>query len=402
VALTQQRRTGEQDRDSQARKRGPLSGIRSVDCGMFAAGPYAAMLLSDLGAEVIKVEPPEGDTMRPTEKAFAGVQRGKRSMALDLKTPEGLQIFYELAARSDIVQHNLRLEVAERLGIGYAKVREINPRVIYCHGTGFGSKGPLRNIGGFEMNYQAHGGLEAAQAGEGNSPQLICGAPMDLFTAMQAASAILMALRWRDETGQGQYLEMPQFATAFMFESQQYLTPSGPGPRFTLDSQQTGLGPFYRIYEASDGRWICVTCPSRESQERLLSVLGADPRERERPRAELERELETRVRAREAGTWIQLLRSSGVPCEIAEETGQVEKILSDTQALEQGRVVEYEHPIYGRLRQTGHLIRFSGTPAHIDRPPPLCGQHTREVMRELGYDADQIAALESKGVIRCA
>ncbi|SRR5579875_17583 len=387
---------------SVAAHRGPLAGIRSVDCGMFAAGPYAAMLLSDLGADVIKVEPPEGDTMRPTEKAFAGVQRGKRSIAVDLKTPEGLRIFYQLAARADIVQHNLRLEVAQRLGIGYDKVREINPRIIYCHGTGFGSRGPLRNIGGFEMNYQAHGGLESAQAGEGNSPVLICGAPMDLFTAMEAAAAILMALRWRDETGEGQYLEIPQFATAFVFESQQYITSTGPGPRFTLDSQQTGLGPFYRIYEAADGRWICIACPDRQTQERLLSALGLDPALHTHERQTLERELQTKFRARDAAAWLQSLQSSGIPCEIAAETGTVEKILSDPQALERGRVVEYDHPIYGRLRQTGHLMRFSRTPAHIDRPPPLCGQHTREVMRELGYDNEQIAQLAGKGVVRMA
>jgi crotonobetainyl-CoA:carnitine CoA-transferase CaiB-like acyl-CoA transferase len=393
---------GEHERSSAASQQGPLAGIRSVDCGMFAAGPYAAMLLADLGADVIKLEPPEGDTMRPTEKAFAGVQRGKRSIAVDLKTPEGLQIFYQLAARADIVQHNLRGEVAERLGIGYGRVREINPRIIYCHGTGFGSKGPLRKIGGFEMNYQAHGGLESAQAGEGNSPELICGAPMDLFTAMQVASAILMALRWRDETGKGQYLEIPQFATAFVFESQQFLTPSGPGPRFTLDAQQTGLGPFYRIYEAADGRWVCVSCPDQKTQERLLSALELDPGVRTRERGSLEHEMGARFRARPADDWMLSLRSSGVPCEIAEETGHVEKILSDPQALERGRVVEYEHPVYGRLRQTGHLIRFSRTPARIDRPPPLCGQHTREVMRELDYGAEQIAALESRGIIRCA
>ncbi len=393
---------GTHEQSSAVSGRGPLAGIRSVDCGMFAAGPYAAMLLSDLGADVIKVEPPEGDTMRPTEKAFAGVQRGKRSIALDLKTPEGLQIFYRLAARADIVQHNLRLEVAERLGIGYARVREINPKIIYCHGTGFGSKGPLRSIGGFEMNYQAHGGLESAQAGEGNSPVLVCGAPMDLFTAMQAAAAILMALRWRDETGAGQYLEIPQFATAYVFESQQYITPEGPGPRFTLDSRQTGLGPFYRIYEAADGRWICVSCPDQASRERMLSALGVDAGMLSRPRAELEGELEMRFRARGADAWMALLRSSRVPCEIAQETGTVEKILSDERALERGRVVEYEHPVYGRLRQTGALMRFSATAVRIERPPPLCGEHTREVLRELGFDAEQIADLESRAVIRCA
>src|SRR5579875_987208 len=394
--------SGEHDGSPAARRRGPLAGIRSVDCGMFAAGPYAAMLLADLGADVIKLEPPEGDTMRPTEKAFAGVQRGKRSIAVDLKTPEGLEIFYQLAARADIVQHNLRGEVAKRLGIGYDKVREINPRIIYCHGTGFGSRGPLRNIGGFEMNYQAHGGLESAQAGEGNSPVLICGAPMDLFTAMQAASAILMALRWRDETGQGQYLEIPQFATAFVFESQQYIAPGGPGPRFTLDAQQTGLGPFYRIYETADGRWICVSCADRNSQQALLSAAGLDAGALMRERAALEHELAEKFRDRPAQVWMKSLRACGVPCEIAQETGHVEKILSDPQAMERGRVVEYEQPVYGRLRQTGHLMRFSKTPANIDRPPPLCGQHTREVLQELGYDAARIAALESKGIIRCA
>jgi crotonobetainyl-CoA:carnitine CoA-transferase CaiB-like acyl-CoA transferase len=132
----------------------------------------------------------------------------------------------------------------------------------------------------------------------------------------------------------------------------------------------------------------------------MLSALGIDSGARNRERAALEPELEAKFRARHAEDWLQLLRSSGVACEIAEETGHAEKILSDPQALEQGRVVEYEHPVYGRLRQTGHLIRFSRTPARIDRPPPLCGQHTREVMRELGYEAEQIAVLETKGVIR--
>jgi crotonobetainyl-CoA:carnitine CoA-transferase CaiB-like acyl-CoA transferase len=379
----------------------PLEGIRVVDCGMFAAGPYAAMLLADLGADVIKVEPPDGDTMRPTEKAFVGVQRGKRSAAIDLKHPQGLEIFYRLAARADIVAHNQRLAVAERLGIGYDAIKKINPRIIYCHGTGYGSKGPLSEIGGFEMNYQAHCGLEAAQAGEGNPPVLVSGAPMDLFTAMLSATAMLMALRHRDRTGEGQRIESPQFVTGFIFESPLFVTRDGMSPRFKLDRQQTGFGPYYRIYEARDSRWICVSCPDRQRQERLLDVLGIAGSV-DAAHQELAQEMERRFRERDADEWMNALRRVRVPAEIAEDTGHIEKLLSDPQALASGQVTEHEHPVYGRLRQAGHLIRFSKTPGRIERAAPIIGQHTREVLREAGYEAAQIQQLQEQGAIRCA
>jgi crotonobetainyl-CoA:carnitine CoA-transferase CaiB-like acyl-CoA transferase len=379
----------------------PLEGIRVVDCGMFAAGPYANLMLADLGADVVKVEPPEGDTMRPTEKAFVGVQRGKRSAAIDLKNPAGLKIFYRLAERADIVAHNLRLAVAERLGIGYEAIKKVNPRIIYCHGTGYGSKGPLSEIGGFEMNYQAHCGLESAQAGEGNPPVLVSGAPMDLFTAMLSASAMLMALRHRDCTGEGQRIEVPQFSTGFIFESPMFVTRDGMSPRFVLDREQTGFGPFYRIYEARDGRWICVSCPDRSRQTRLLEVLCitqslglAAP--------ELAWAMAKRFRERDAAVWLEALRQARVPAEIAEDTGHIEKLLADPQALASGQVAEHEHPVYGRLRQAGHLIRFSKTPGKIQRAAPIIGQHTHEVLLEAGYQAAEIDELEANGVIRCA
>ena len=383
------------------RMRHPLEGIRIVDCGMFAAGPYATMLLSDLGADVIKVEPPDGDTMRPTEKAFVGVQRGKRSAAIDLKNPQGLEIFRRLVARADIVQHNLRLAVAERLGIGYQALKQINPKIIYCHGTGYGSKGPLSELSGFEMTYQAHCGLEVAQAGEGNPPVLVSGAPMDLFTAMLSATSMLMALHHRDRTGEGQHVECPQFASGFVFESQIFVTRDGMSPRFQLDHEQTGFGPFYRIYETRDGRWVCVSCPDRERRTRLLHTLGidADPGRLE---TGLTREMESRLRERNADEWIAAFRQAGVPAEIAESSGHLEKLLSDPDALARGQVSEQEHPVYQRLRQAGHLIRFSKTPGKIERAAPIIGQHTREVLRETGYESAEIDQLEAGGVIRCA
>ncbi len=400
------------DRDAQdARTRGeskisgsmrhPLEGIRIVDCGMFAAGPYATMLLSDLGADVIKVEPPDGDTMRPTEKAFVGVQRGKRSAAIDLKNPQGLEIFRRMVARADIVQHNLRLAVAERLGIGYEALRQINPKIIYCHGTGYGSKGPLSELSGFEMTYQAHCGLEVAQAGDGNPPVLVSGAPMDLFTAMLSATSMLMALHHRDRTGEGQRIECPQFASGFVFESQIFVTRDSVSPRFELDREQTGFGPFYRIYETRDGGWVCVSCPDRERQMRLLDTLGIAANN-DGLRPQLTREMETRFRERDADEWIAAFRKAGVPAEIAESAGHIEKLLSDPEAIARGQVAENEHPVYQRLRQAGHLIRFSRTPGKIERAAPIIGQHTREVMHEAGYETAEIEDLEARGVIRCA
>jgi crotonobetainyl-CoA:carnitine CoA-transferase CaiB-like acyl-CoA transferase len=381
--------------------RHPLEGIRIVDCGMFAAGPYATMFLSDLGADVIKVEPPDGDTMRPTEKAFVGVQRGKRSAAIDLKNPAGLEIFHRLVARADIVQHNLRLAVAERLGIGYEALRRINPKIIYCHGTGYGSKGPLSELSGFEMTYQAHCGLEVAQAGEGNPPVLVSGAPMDLFTAMLSATAMLMALHHRDRTGEGQHIECPQFASGFVFESQIFVTPDGISPRFQLDREQTGFGPFYRIYETRDGGWICVSCPDRERRTRLLDTLGIAA-DNGGSGPELTRAMEGRFRERNADEWIAAFRKAGVPAEIAQSAGHVEKLLSDPEAIARGQVAENEHPVYQRLRQAGHLIRFSRTPGKIERAAPIIGQHTREVLREADYETAEIDDLEARGVIRCA
>ena len=381
--------------------RHPLEGIRIVDCGMFAAGPYATMLLSDLGADVIKVEPPDGDTMRPTEKAFVGVQRGKRSAAIDLKNPEGLEIFRRMVTRADIVQHNLRLAVAERLGIGYEALRQINPKIIYCHGTGYGSKGPLSELSGFEMTYQAHCGLEVAQAGDGNPPVLVSGAPMDLFTAMLSATSMLMALHHRDRTGEGQRIECPQFASGFVFESQIFVTRDGVSPRFELDREQTGFGPFYRIYETRDGGWVCVSCPDRERRMRLLDTLGIAA-DNDGSRPQLTREMETRFRERNADEWIAAFHKAGVPAEIAESAGHIEKLLSDPQAIARGQVAENEHPVYQRLRQAGHLIRFSRTPGKIERAAPIIGQHTREVLGEAGYETAEIDDLEARGVIRCA
>jgi crotonobetainyl-CoA:carnitine CoA-transferase CaiB-like acyl-CoA transferase len=291
--------------------------------------------------------------------------------------------------------------VAERLGIGYEAVRKINPKIIYCHGTGYGSRGPLSELSGFEMTYQAHCGLEVAQAGEGNPPVLVSGAPMDLYTAMLSATSMLMALHHRDRTGEGQRIEIPQFVSGFVFESQIYVTRKGMSPRFQLDHEQTGFGPFYRIYEARDGRWICVSCPDRERQRRLLDVLGVTAHSDGAGPA-LTRAMESRFRERDADQWLDALRRARVPAEIAENAGHIEKLLSDPDAIARGQVAEHEHPVYQRLRQAGHLIRFSATPGKIERAAPIIGQHTREVLHEVGYEAAEIDALEGKGVIRCA
>src|SRR5580692_2537213 len=224
----------------------PLAGIKVLDLGNFIAGPAACVPLADLGVEVVKLEPPGGDPMRALERVFVGGHRGRRSIAADIKSPQGLEIARRLAARADVLEHNFRPGVAQRLGIGYEQIRDLNPRIIYCHVTAFGSKGPLAQAPGFETINRAWTGMDTSNAGEGNPPLKLAGAPLDTFAALMAAFGIIAALDYRRRTGRGQFLEMPQAAVGLLFQSQAFMTSRGLVAQPHLDQKRTGFGPFYR------------------------------------------------------------------------------------------------------------------------------------------------------------
>ena len=224
-----------------------LEGVKVLDLGNFIAGPAACLPLADLGAEVIKLEPLGGDPIRSLERVFVGAQRGRRSIAVDLKRPEGLEIARKLAARADIIEHNFRPGVADRLGLGYEDIRRLNPAVIYCHVTAFGSRGPLAQAPGFETITRAWSGIDTSSGGEGNPPLKLAGSPIDMFSGLLAALGVMMALDYRRRTGQGQFLEMPQLALGMLFQSQAFLTRDGLAPQFKLDRRAHRLRSFLQI-----------------------------------------------------------------------------------------------------------------------------------------------------------
>lgn len=387
-----------------------LDGVTVIDFGQYLAGPFGPMILGDLGADVIKIEPVTGDGMRLAAKPFCGCQRSKRDIAVDLKNPRGHEIAMELIADADIVHHNMTAGVAQRLGIAYEDCRTVNPDVVYCNTWAYGLEGPLAQFGGLDPLYQAATGLEyeAGAVGEGNPPLYLRFGMTDTANAMLSVVGCLAALYHQRVTGEGQELWTSLLDGAAMFSSEAILTDDGPRPRPHLDAGQHGLAACYRLYETNDG-WIQIAAIKPDHWAALCVALDvsdladdprfADPAARHRHRADLEGLLAERFRRRTAIVWSRRLDDAGVPNAIATDTHEGELVLFDADNERLGLVTEYEHAKLGRMRQFGNLIDFSETPGHIDRPPPLVGEHTREILGRLGRTAGEMDELRAAGVV---
>jgi len=389
---------------AQRRLEHALDGITVLDLGNFLAGPFGPMLLGDLGARVIKLESPEGDQMRHVTKPFNGCQRGKEDVVADLKTPEGLEIAHRLMARADVVHHNMRPGVAERLGVDYATAKRLNPKVIYCHTTMWGTDGPRATWPGFDQLGQASCGLEHELGGEGNPPVWYRFGMCDQACACQSAVAVLMALLWRERTGEGQFVDTSIVNGGLYLNSDVWAGPEGPFTRPRLDRHQTGVSPLYRLYQTADG-WLAIACVRTRHWDALTQAvpeLAGDPRfatpdGRRRHAAELADVLEAAFAGGTTAAWWARLDDAGVPAEVADPDAP-ERWFTQPDLVEAGLVAEYPHPTYGRFRQFGHLIHFSATPGRLRHAPPLLGQHSREILAELGYSQAEIEALRAKGV----
>ena len=385
----------------------PLEGITVLDFGFYLAGPVTARLSADLGARVIKVEEIGGDPRRGIASTFLFVQRGKEDIALNLKTDDGRRIVYQLVERADVVVHNMRVGVAERLGIDYETLREINPRLIYCHNAGFGSQGPGARDPVMEPLHSALAGILHLTGGRGNPPLRYL-SNMDLGCGLNGALTIVMALYERARSGQGQYVEAPQNGASLLCSSDVYFLNGERSRHLDLDHEQMGHGPLNRLYRTAEDGWICLSARPQREWEALCAALELprlpqDERfltaaDREQQAEALIELLTPRFLTRPADEWQAILDAAGVPCEIPQDLPPG-SFVNDPDHLASGAVADYVHPRFGRIREIGVPIGFSETPGRNEAPAPLLGQNTRQILRELGYDADEIEALRAKGIV---
>ena len=391
-----------------------LNGIRVLDVTQVMAGPYCAMLLCDLGADVIKVEaPPGGDASRrmagaqgSDSPAFNAVNRGKRSIVVDMKTAAGREIVLRLAAGADVLIENARPGVMARRGLGYDDLKAANPALIYASISGYGQTGPHGARGGFDLVAQGVSGIMSV-TGEPGGPPVKAGIPLtDLGAGLFAVSGILAALHYRTRTGEGQHVDtsLVEAGVALsVWEATEYFS-SGRAPQ-PMGSAHRMSAP-YQAVACADG-YVTIGAANDRLFERLCHLLGhpewtsdpdyADDTARVANRQALAERIEAVTRTRARAHWLALFEEHGVPCGPINNYAEV---FNDEQIAARGMVVQTHHPTLGRLRTLGSPLKMSRTPPVPGRPAPLLGQHTDDVLAEAGYAPDELAALRAAGVIR--
>lgn len=381
----------------------PLQGVRILDFSSYFATGFGARLLADLGADVIKVEPLAGDQMRPLGDLFEGANRGKRTIALDLRTSRGQEIAHRLVAESDVVLQNYRPGKAEKIGLGYEQLKAINPDIIYAYLPGFGSAGPKSALKSFAPLVSGLVGLNFEGAGTGNPPIRRVIGNEDLYNGFLGAITVLLALHHRANTGTGQYVESPQLHSSLFVISEHSATVDGTAvPAHQLDSEQMGMSPLYRLYRTVDG-WIAVAVFGDAAFGRLLSALNlsdyvADERfantaARAANAEALADLLAARFSESTSSAAFELLDGNNVPAEVPLDYPLMPELLWEEWALESQRVVEHYHPEYGWSREVGMVIHLSETPGRFTGGSPRLGEHSDEILNGLGYTPDEVAAL---------
>lgn len=388
---------------------GPLDGIRVLDFSQLAQGPAATQTLGDLGADVVKVEPPGGDWMRRWAMAdryvggesisFLALNRNKRSIVIDLKRNEGLQAALRLADQADVVVENFRPGVMDRLGVGYGVLSRRNPQIIYCASTGYGREGPYRDRPGQDLLVQAMAGIPWLQ-GAKTDPPIPVGVGIADFTAANVIVwAILAAVVARERSGIGQRVDLSLLDSLLALHSQEFtillngLWPSERGPSGTPSPFH---GAPYGIYGTSDG-WLAIAMTRIDHLTKLVGIPGYEwcqstslMDSREALRLQLAERLGTRTTA----AWLAIFEPAGI---WASRVRVPEEILTDPQVAANGLVVTLDHPDAGRIQTVGPPVRYSVTRTGVHRPPPRLGEHASEILADAGYEREEAERLLATG-----
>jgi len=392
-----------------------LEGIRVLDITHWQQGPYASALLADLGADVIKIEGPKGtDPSRRflfhralgVSPYFEAHNRGKRGLAIDLRHPRGKEVFLELVRQSDVVLNNLRGGAMERLGLDYEALRQVNPAIIYFHASAYGEKGPDTNLGSFDMLGQARGGLMSVN-GEPDDPPLPVPVPIcDQTSAMVAAFGIMVALFHRERTGEGQYANSSLLAGQLALQgfniSTYYIT-----RRLPLRQPRGTFGPTWTTYRCGDGKYISLGMLEERWWPGVCRALGQpelenDPRyanllDRGRNGPELIAHMDGIFLQQPAREWVRRFRELGLLVELVQD---YEDIVNDAQVAANEYIQEIEWPGHDEpFRMVNCPVRFSKTPARIRGMAPALGQHTEEILLDLGLSQEEMRRLEEEGVV---
>jgi crotonobetainyl-CoA:carnitine CoA-transferase CaiB-like acyl-CoA transferase len=389
----------------------PLEGVVVLDFTRLLPGPFCTQLLVNLGADVIKIEDPKlGDYMRSVPPIihdvsypFVMVNRGKRSLAVDLKTPEGQEILRKLVGRADIVVEQFRPGVMARLGADYDALAMLNPKLIYCSFSGFGQNGPYKDLPGHDINFEALAGiLSVSRDREDRRPAIPSVPVADLAGGFNAAVAILASLRTRDRTGRGEFIDVAIFDTAVTLLvlglARFFATGEEPAAGETLI---TGTFPFYGLYETKDGGWLSVAAVEPKFWERMCELIGAPELSGKQfvegaERASVADTLAARFRERTLADWESMFFAEALPIAGVK---RIPEVVKDPQVMTRGLLPEVDVPGVGELRVIAHPAKHTATETRTPARVPKRGEDTESIMRSLGYTTRRIVELAKKGVI---
>jgi crotonobetainyl-CoA:carnitine CoA-transferase CaiB-like acyl-CoA transferase len=366
-----------------------LPGVRILDLGMFLAGPMAPSLMGDMGADVIKVEALTGDRIRFMHRYFQCAARSKRSIALDLTKPEAQVILARLIKWAEVLHHNMRFKGADKLGLSEAAIRAHNPDIAFSYVSAYGQRGTRGNWPGYDSIFNAIAGWEFENAGEGNRPVFNRPGTMDIHSAQSCLVATMAALYAKRASGKGWGIHTSLLGVSAFSQGERLIGEDGElTETYHLTSEQTGFGPYHRIFECADGDWIAIAAHGEGERAGLRSVLGDD-----------EAEFETAAKGHTVAALLTGLEAAAVPCDAVVFEDAMNRFYDEPLNRELGLVSVVKQPLYGTIEQPGEMWDFGEFSMNIVRACPTIGEHTDEIMREMGFSDGEIAGYLERGVI---